>query len=393
MNPIIRFSAVTTVVSALSLASGFGQAKVEPLEITPSAPAAPAAPAPATPTTPAAPGAPATPTTPGAPVKPAVTSTATNPITEKNAADLLKALRDLGTQLGVAKGKATGAALAAFQAAMTTDDKAYSLFMDCKKKVDFDDKGKTGGEFGEWKRRDDVKALHDPEYTTVLRLQLQWLVLSIQAANATTDSSYATVVAQVPSFLEALHTAWKKMKSYRGELNKDVISTVFSQYYKLDQVMERREGWSYNPLGIDSIYDNVVLPHLRTMKNANAVASSWKNRIQMLTDFFEIEEREAKGNPNSRAEERSINFQEDKLPRLEWGMMKDGFLLGNETSAAVSMLAHIRGHLGHKDAELWISELEKLASHEKVDPTRVGDSVTGQAPEQRGGNQRGPGRK
>lgn len=162
------------------------------------------------------------------------------PATDKAQADLLKALEALQTQLGSAKSKQTGTALAAFQAAATGDDKAYSLFMDCKKKVDFEDKGKTGSEFEKWRRLDEAKALHDPEFTSVLKLQLQWLILSIQAGNATTDTAFGTVVAQVPAFLDSLFANYKRMNRFRGELNRDVIDSVFGRFYKLDITLGRR---------------------------------------------------------------------------------------------------------------------------------------------------------
>ena len=258
------------------------------------------------------------------PAKPAPAKTPPNALSEKAIADLLKALKELGGQLGVAKSKATEKALAAFQAALTSDDKAYSLFMECTKQVEFDDKGKNGADFTEWKRRDDTKELHEPEHKQVLKLQLQWLVMSIQAGNALTDSEFAKVVAQVPAYLDTLGEAWKRMKTFRGRLNQDVINTVFGKFFKLDITLQRREGWSYNPMSIDSIYDTVVLPYLRNLKKATEVSNSWKKRIQILTDVLDIEEREAKqgkDDRNSKAEENNLRFKEEKLPRLEWGMM------------------------------------------------------------------------
>ncbi len=351
MSPLYRLTLLAALTGLLTN-SGFAQASAQPL---------PTAPAPAEPTEPVAPP---TPTAPGA-------------ITEKGQADLLKALEALQSQLGAAKAKGSAAALAAFQAAVATDDKAYTLFMDCKKKIDFDDKGKTGSEWGEWKRRDDVKALHDAEFTTVLKLQLQWLILSIQAGNAATETAFGTVVAQVPAFLDNLFLSYKRMKTFRGELNKDVIDTLFSKYFKLDITMGRREGWSYNPLNVDAIYDTVVLPYLRVQKNSSSITATWKKRIQMHLDMLEIEEREAKANPGSTAEERAIKFKEEKLPRMEWGMMKDAFLLGNETGSATAMLTHIRGHLAHKDAAQWIEELAKLANHEEVEPSIIAELPNG----------------
>jgi hypothetical protein len=356
MSPFIRLTLLTALTGSFST-QVLAQASAEPV------------PAP-TETEPAEP-APATRTAPGA-------------INDKGMADLLKALQALQGQLGSAKSKQTASALAAFQIAAAADDKAYALYMECKKKIDFDDKGKEAKDWVDWKRRDDTKMLNDGEHLAALKLQLQWLILSIQAGNATTDTAFAAVVAQVPTYLDNLFASYKRMKTFRGELNRDVIDTLFGKFYKLDITLGRREGWSYNPLNIDATFDTVILPYLRNLKNASNVGSAWKKRIQMHQDMLEIEEREAKSNPGSNAEERGIKFKEEKLPRLEWGMLKDGFLMGNETSAATAMLTHIRNHLGHKDAAQWIEEMTKMANHEVVEPTTVPDNPSGEPkPQQR----------
>lgn len=313
------------------------------------------------------------------PVKPA-TKTNGSELSAAQAEELVKALREVEIQLHAARGKTSAAAMAAYQAAMTSDDKAYALFMECTKQVEFEDKGRIGSEFGDWKRRDDIKAMRDSEYCTVLRLQLHWLVLTIQANNAKTDSAYATVVNQIPTYLENLHQAWKRMKTYRGNLNRDVISTVFAQYYKLDRILQLRDKWNNNPMAIDSIYDQLVLPHLRKQKNGPAAVACWRKRIEMLTDFLEIEEREVKRDAKNHVEERMILFKQDKYPRLQWGMLKDGYQLGNESSAATQMLTHIRSHLGHRDCQLWIQELGRLIKRENVGPTVVGDDIRGTEP-------------
>lgn len=318
-------------------------------------------------------------TTPSIPGAPAPAESAPKPggaaLTDKAAADLLRSLNDIATQLDTAKNRHTATALEAFKAAMLSDDKAYSLFMDCKKKVDFDDKGRTGGEWGDYKRRDDTKALHEPEYTAMLKLQLQWLVLTIQAANASTETSYGFVVSQVPAFLEAAQAAWKRMGPARRELYTDVVGSVYGRYYELDKVMEKRTGWCTVPGDLDQICEQTILPYLRGKRNAVMLQNAWQKRIAFDAERIEIEQRDgAAGNNNNRDprvrsggnrnEERLIRFREEKLPRLQWGMFKDLFLAGNEAATGPQMLAHIRSNLGHKDATGWIEEFSRLLKHE-----------------------------
>jgi len=53
------------------------------------------------------------------------------------------------------------AAIAAYQAAMSSDEAAMELYLNCVEKVNFKDQQKKNSEFREWKRREDDK-LSDP---------------------------------------------------------------------------------------------------------------------------------------------------------------------------------------------------------------------------------------
>lgn len=316
---------------------------------------------------------------------PAAPPAASKPLNEKVAADLLKSLNDLANQLDTAKGRKNGEALRAFQEAMTSDDKAFTLFADCKKQVDFEDKGQTGSEYGDWKRGDG-KNWHEPDACAMLKLQLRWLVLTIEAANARTETTFGQVVSQVPSYLEAMLTDWKRLGGrFRGELRNDVLSSVYAKNFKLDQTIERLQGWEYSAGNVDGIYDAILLPYLRQKRSLQGIQTAWQNRIRQQSEMVEVAERNARKDENAsgngrgpdprratqaanRAEEEVVKFKEEKLPRLQWNALKDVYLLGNEEFAGPQLLSHLRSNLGHKDADHWILELAKLLKHEPLDP-------------------------
>lgn len=301
-------------------------------------------------------------------------------MSEKVAADLLKTLEVLQTQLGSAKGKQSGGALAALLAASLSPEKAYDLFLDCKKKVDFEDKGKTSKDFTDWKTSKDQRttSFHSPFYKEVLQQQAQWLVLTIQATSATTEAAYGAVVAKIPAYFDNLSDSIKKMGPMRGELDHDVVTdTVFGKFYKLDITLDKSQVWSYKPLNMDAVYDTVVLPYYRAKKDPANVTAAWKKRMAVEEKIITIAKNDDKADPNNNAEEAVILMATEKLPMMEWGMLKDSAQMINETTGANALLEHIKKHLGHKDAAKWIDELARMAKHEVVEPTTIEGNFNG----------------
>ena len=78
------------------------------------------------------------------------------------------------------------AAIAAYQAAMASDDAAMELYLNCVEKVNFKDQQRKNADFREWKRREEDR-LSDPGIGLALRLQLRWLILTLRAASEKTE--------------------------------------------------------------------------------------------------------------------------------------------------------------------------------------------------------------
>jgi hypothetical protein len=305
------------------------------------------------------------------------------PLPQQTTDELLKGLKEVATQLGAAKGKKTAAALEAYKLALTSNDKTHKLFEDCKKSVDFDAKGKSGGDWSDWKRSGEAKALGETPATTAMRLQLQWLVLTIQAADAETDTQCETVINQIPVFLEEMLGSWKKMEGYATLLRGSVVQSVFAEYFKLDQILKAPENWVSSPGNVDAIYEQTVLPYLREKKNLAGLQNSWTKRLAQVAQIVEIEYKEAKDEaddpgrgririPGSKNfEERMLDFKQERYPSLQWAMMRDLFQAGSEASNGPAMLAHIKSHLGHPAADGWILELSALLKREPLPETEA----------------------
>jgi hypothetical protein len=315
---------------------------------------------------------------------------------------MLKTLTELEGQLGGAKQRKVAEALKAFETASAKGDSAYNLWLDCKKSVDFDEKGKTAADFGEWKRSEGSQ-YHEPEHTKALQFQLQYLVLTLKATLATKDAEVGAVMAQLPTFHDAVLADWKQMKKYSRVLRESAVQSVFAKFFKLDQILELPETWSPIPGDIDSAYDVTILPYLKQSKNLASLTAAWNKRINQVSEIFEIEvaqekqaeREEGKGyvpkgfNPASRpkeqqytgnAEERLAMFKKDGLPRLQWRMNVDMFQLGSESTSSQTMLGILKSNLGHPDAEGWLGQLTALLKGEPLPVSSPENAAAGGTP-------------
>jgi hypothetical protein len=87
---------------------------------------------------------------------------------------------------------------------------------------------------------------------------------------------------------------------------------------------------------------------------ASSLMQAWTKRI--------AHETEAAAAPGFREAEEK--FVAERLPRLRWGQMRELFALGQQETAAASMLAHIKTNMAHREAGNWIEELRNLLAND-----------------------------
>ena len=69
-------------------------------------------------------------------------------------------------------------------------------------------------------------------------------------------------------------------------------------------------------------------------------------------------------------QEAKEKFTAEKLPELLWGQAREMFMLGQEASAAQTMLSLIQSHLTHRMASEWLAELTALLKKEDYVPPK-----------------------
>jgi hypothetical protein len=293
------------------------------------------------PRTPAAP-------TPQAPPPP-------KPLKEDETTKLLVQLADMTKTLDEQKYGYNARIIRELREAGTSGDKAFALWLDCVKDVDYDQKGRSATEFAEWKRRQTKDA--DRERDAALQLQVQWLSIVLMHANARNEATKNEAVVAAVTFLDTVVECIRKADGrLSGHANENVLSSVFGRHYKLESSVTRMDGGAYVPGDLDGIYDRMILPFYREAKMATNLMQAWTKRIEQQTaiaaSFKFIEAKE--------------KFTAEKLPELKWGQAVELFRLGQEEPAAQQMLGILRANMAHKNAVRWMEEMTALLKKEEL---------------------------
>lgn len=277
-------------------------------------------------------------------------------------------------------------ALAAYRTAMSSDDAAIDLYLNCMELVNFEELKKKAADFREWKTKEREK-LGEPGLRLALRHQLRWLMLTLEAASEKPDLAKLTTDAQ--DAIDAVFRDADKLRDQQEILGQNVISSVFARAYDINNV--KVENWATSPIQVDTIYDKILLPPYRKPSGLATLRAGWLKRIQQETlqkELWDESRRERRENRGNREDKRVgmadamqspeyLRFVEEEVPKLYWQMEIDLFENGDEAGAAVRMLAHLNKYVNHAAAGEWSDELQKLLKPKVVVPAVPEETTEG----------------
>jgi hypothetical protein len=263
-------------------------------------------------------------------------------------AKLLEQLKTLEETVTKARTGNNLAALDAITEAAAADSKAIALWIDSVRETDFRDQDKKEAEFRAW-REGAGRRLSEPGAAGALRLHLQYLLLTIRVASATSDQDRAEVLTSLLAYLDDLSRADKATLKNRQALDTSVLATPIARRYKLDITVRPPEAWSLTPGNLEAIYESSILPYLRQKKDAARLQTAWSRRLQQEAALVATQDSEVL----------TKNYREVVLPTLEWAQARDLFIAG-APGAGAKMLQLIQQNQGHKNTPVWIQELRSL---------------------------------
>jgi hypothetical protein len=287
-----------------------------------------------------------------------------NPLSDADREALLQRLEEIRANADSKVDARYRAAIAAYQAAMSSEQAAIDLYLNCVEKVNFKDQQRKPSEFREWKRKESDN-LSDPGMGMALRLQLRWLVITLRAASEKTER--AQLLTSVREVVDALVRDADKLKNQSQFLNQSVTSSLFARAYDLGEV--EVDNWAFAPGQIGQIYEQILFPPLRSARQVDALRSAWLRRISQetrLQEFLPAVQRDG-GNRRigiasaMRGPERD-RFIAEVVPGLQWNMETDLFKHGDQQGAATRMLAHLERNISHKSSMQWVTEFAELLS-------------------------------
>jgi len=303
-----------------------------------------------------------------------------------SAADREALLENLGKLRDAATAKVDARfriAMNAYRDALASDEAAMDLYLKCYDKVNFEDQQKDKAAFLIWRRQDDVKAkLNDPGFKLALRIQLRWLILTLQASSE--KANMKLIGAEGQEVVDGVFQTADKLQGQEQELAQAVTSTVFAKAYEIGH-LDRENKWPLSPIQLEAFYGTVVFPPLRTPERVETLHAAWNKRIQQ--EMIKVEawgHGRARVNPNPKGKGKGEKtdhktvapdktpeyerFITETLPELQWQMELDLFRSGDEGGAAKRMLKQIQNHPDHKSCRTWSDEFKNLLTPKPVAP-------------------------
>lgn len=247
-------------------------------------------------------------------------------------------------------------AFGAFRAAIQSDAAAHDLYLKCVEKVRFEDEKKSGQDFRDWKRRHKDNG-DTPAFRRALRHQLNWLLLTLEAASEPKKRDELGAKA-----MERIDLIFKDAEDLAGSeslLRQGVLQTVFATAYGVNDI--DLEGWPTAPLQLSAVYEQLILPPLRKPAKLAELKQAWERRILHEGSVHNLWGKPSNGRGGGEGRPLELEkFLAERRPQMEWDMEVDLFRAGDQKGAALRMLKHIEEHVTHRNASDWIENFEMM---------------------------------
>lgn len=240
-------------------------------------------------------------------------------------------------------------------AAAQSNASAIAFYLQAVKATDFVGKSRENTQFRDWKKKNEEK-LKSPEMQNAVRLQLTYLVLTLQhAAGMKTKELIGPLMQYCNQVLEDPEL------EKQPELKKPLSASLVVKWYNIDGLLQGGEGdWEMSPGNVEGIYETTILPALREAKDPRLI-QYWDAKIA----------REGSQARQSALAFNAGKFSEVRKPGLLWNRAEDRLVLGEKSKAVAEMFALIKAHPSHPEVGGWMGTLEGILSAAMPAPAPV----------------------
>lgn len=254
-------------------------------------------------------------------------------------------------------------AVQTFQAAAASDKAAYEFYLQCHKKLKFDAKDASFSDFRKWRESNEDR-LRTKANLMAMRLQLQYLVLSLRAAEGV---KMEVIVPELETFVGNIVVHYEDLEQQgMRTLRQSVDKTIFAEAYQLHKSLEM-ENWCFSPANFPDVYEKTVFPHIRAT-DPKGIGAAWDRRISLEKKLFiarEVEDKVA-----------IYEFEKEKLPALYWSKAIDIYKVVSQREGAASMLQLLRANPEHPELKNWMDYFRELLKDEASAGSTQSPAVT-----------------
>ena len=283
------------------------------------------------------------------------------PLTATEKAQMLDTIKKIKT--GVIKGRSgvNSSALSAYRAAATSGTSAYDFYLKCYKEINFTRKGAKESEYRDWRTKN-KDYLSSREHSSARRLQLQFLILTIRAANLEEDER-ESLIPELITLMDNCISAYPYLGKSQRILSASATGSTFAEVYDLSSTLVGLKNWPRAPMDVSGIYESTIMPSYRTPDRVKELMQAWDKRISQ----------EIKLVAAANSTEAEAGFTNKTLPKLKWLKYMDMLRAGKNREALTLMVALVRSNPDHEDIDSWLEEVEGYLSG-KLDPGTFEDA-------------------
>ncbi len=266
---------------------------------------------------------------------------------------LTKQLAELENQISKLRGDNLSGVLAKLRAAVTSDASAMAFYIDCEKLVSIGRKEMDRDQVKRMEERIDrgndrraVDEKTDGDPATAVRLQLQYLILSLEAQES---GDRTLLIPKLQAYIKEVLASADKLKGRAfGQLAGDLSGgrNPVVNAYQLQPYLKAKE-WTNNAADLRGMWTLSVLPWYRDNKPEELTAQ-WD---QFVTATATVQKALL-------SEAEYTLWLQNELPALRWERAE--YLAQNGTTpvnALADMLKLIKEYPGHADAPKWLTAL------------------------------------
>ena len=292
-------------------------------------------------------------------------------------ANLLKELHRLKDAQAAQSKQTRQTALQQVNAAAGNAERATAMWEEAVRAVQFQGAAKENSAFREWKEKDG-EALSGPLARNAVRLYFIWLSITMQRdAGAEVKDllpqvvNYTRELTADEAAADALEDSIKHEKEQAAGrrpvqqrkasdaevkrmhdhiLRRALGSSPIVQWLKLEDFINV-DKWEQQPGDLDGIYNQIVLPELRTMRDPRVL------------DYWDLKlKKEGEAAAKTKLAFDVEKFNSTRRPALLWSRAQDMLAIGQKNRAVGEMFALIRSNPQNPDLPNWIATLEAVLS-------------------------------